>query len=545
VSNSRIFLLSPANCSGIRAKMILSPNAQFPLALQMRSPAGASLGEVFSFVSGLYFRGKLAYARRFARPPDPADPVAGGGVLVITANAGLRAADTPVTLESFAAFATAPIDAANKGYRHPIEQAARTIREAIGDECEVVLLGSIASGKYVEVLLPIFGSRLVFPPAFVGRGDMSRGGLMLRCVASETELDYASVAGAVRHGSRPPRLEPRRPRRPRSHEGHEGREDQEGSSSSSMPRDSHVRIPVDVDNATLSVDGREVRLTNLRKPFWPDRGISKGALIQYYADVAAVLLPHIRDRAMVMKRYPHGAGGPFFFMKRAPTPRPRWIRTCSIDHGSENVIDFPVIDDVPSLLWVINLGCIDLNQWYARCDDVDRPDYLHFDLDPGQGATFDRVRETALIVGEALTSLGMKPLVKTSGSRGLHIYVPIVRGPVQKAVWTFAKALAVELASRHGALMTSEYRVAKRPRGRVLVDYNQNAWGRTLASIYSVRPTPLATVSTPLTWREIADGARIEDFRIDNVRTRIREAGDVWKPLLAARGRTDLAKFGA
>ena len=310
-----------------------------------------------------------------------------------------------------------------------------------------------------------------------------------------------------------------------------------------MAKSPRVRIPIDVNDAKLVIAGREVRLTNLQKPFWPERGITKGALIQYYADVATVLLPHIRDRAMVMKRYPHGAAGEFFFMKRAPVPRPAWIRTCAIEHESGNVIDFPVIDDMPTLLWLINLGCIDLNQWYARCDDIDRPDYVHFDLDPGQGATFDRVRESAVIVGDALTSLKMKPLVKTSGSKGLHIYVPIVRGPVQKAVWTFAKALAVELASRHRALMTSEYRVAKRPRGRVLVDYNQNAWGRTLASIYSVRPTPLATVSTPLEWSEVARGVRIEDFRLDNVRERIAKVGDLWKPLLAARGRTDLSSL--
>jgi bifunctional non-homologous end joining protein LigD len=302
-------------------------------------------------------------------------------------------------------------------------------------------------------------------------------------------------------------------------------------------------IPTDADNATLTVSGREVRLTNLPKPFWPELGVTKGALIQYYVDVAPVLLPHIRDRAMVMKRYPHGAAGPFFFMKRAPTPRPEWIRTCAIAHESGNVIDFPVIDDVPSLMWVINLGCIDLNQWYATCDDVDRPDYVHFDLDPGDGATFPQVRESALIVRDALDTLGMKPLVKTSGSKGLHIYVPIVRGPVQKSVWTFAKALGVALASRHPALMTSEYRVARRPRGRVLVDYNQNAWGRTLASIYSVRPRPRATVSTPLTWDEVKAGASIEDFRVDNVRARLDAIGDLWKPLLATRGRTNLEQF--
>ena len=310
-----------------------------------------------------------------------------------------------------------------------------------------------------------------------------------------------------------------------------------------MARSASPTLPLDTDNVAVTVSQREVRLTNLRKPFWPALGITKGGLIQYYIDVAPVLLPHIADRPMVMKRYPHGADGEFFFMKRAPTPRPEWIRTCRIVHDSGNVIDFPVIDDVPSLMWVINLGCIDLNQWYARCDDVDRPDYVHFDLDPGEGAPFSQVRECALIVRDALEGLGMKPLVKTSGSKGLHIYVPIVRGPVQKDVWTFAKALAVELAARHPALMTSEYRVAKRPRGRVLVDYNQNAGGRTLARIYSVRPRPRASVSTPLTWDEIAAGAEIEDFRLDNVRERIVRVGDLWKPLLAAKGRTDLAKF--
>ena len=310
-----------------------------------------------------------------------------------------------------------------------------------------------------------------------------------------------------------------------------------------MTRTSRILIPADVDNATLTVAGREVRLSNLRKPFWPELGITKGALLQYYSDVAPVLLPHIRDRAMVMKRYPNGAAGSFFFMKRAPTPRPDWIRTCAIEHQSGTAIDFPVIDGLPSLLWVINLGCIDLNQWYARCDDVDRPDVLHFDLDPGDGATFEQVRTCALVVRDALGTLGMKPLVKTSGSRGMHVYIPIVRGPIQKAVWTFAKALAVELSSRHRALMTSEYRVAKRPVGRVLVDYNQNRWGSTLASVYSVRPRPLATVSTPLTWDEVAGGAKPEDFRIDNVVARVRRRGDLWKPLLIARGRTDLDKF--
>jgi len=305
---------------------------------------------------------------------------------------------------------------------------------------------------------------------------------------------------------------------------------------------SAIAIPRDQDHILLTVDGKEVRLTNLRKIFWPGLGLTKGDLLQYYADVAPVLLPHLRDRAMVMKRYPHGAAGDFFFMKRAPTPRPSWIRTCSIAHDSDR-IDFPMIQDRAALLWVVNLGCIDLNQWYARCDDVDRPDYLHFDLDPGDGASFARVLETALVVRDALDTLKMRSFVKTTGSKGLHVYVPIVRGPVQKQVWTFAKALAQELAARHPALMTAQYRVAKRPSGRVLVDYNQNAWGRTLASVYSVRPRPDATVSTPVTWNEVQTGVRMEDFAVHNVRARIARLGDLWAPLNRPRGRFALTKF--
>src|SRR5688572_7009569 len=195
---SRVFLLSPANCGGVRATMARRPGAAFALARQLRSAAGAPLGDVFSFVSGLYFRGKLTYARRFAVPPDPADPIIAGGVLVITPSAGLRAADTAVTLDALQAFAGVSIHLGNEAYRNALERGARTLDEAIGPDCEVVLLGSIASGKYVEVLEPVFGDRLVFPSAFVGRGDMSRGGLMLRCVLDGVELDYMPIAGATR-----------------------------------------------------------------------------------------------------------------------------------------------------------------------------------------------------------------------------------------------------------------------------------------------------------------------------------------------------------
>ena len=293
----------------------------------------------------------------------------------------------------------------------------------------------------------------------------------------------------------------------------------------------------------MDVGGRRVRLTHLDKIFFPQIGATKRDLLQYYADVAAVLLPHLRDRAMVMKRYPNGAAGDFFFMKRAPRPRPEWITTCAIEHASGSVIDFPLIDDLAALLWVINLGCIDLNQWYARCDDVDRPDYLHFDLDPVGEIELATVREAAAVVNETLRALGMPTWVKTTGSRGLHVYVPIVRGPTQKQVWQVSKTIALDVARRHGRLLTAVYKKAARPAGRVLVDYNQNAWGRTLASVYSVRPRPRATVSTPVTWDEVARGFALEDFRMDNVPARVAELGDLWAPLNDMRGRFDLARL--
>ena len=304
-----------------------------------------------------------------------------------------------------------------------------------------------------------------------------------------------------------------------------------------------IVIPSDAADMTLKIRERSVRLTNLNKLFWPELEITKRDLIQYYADIAPALLPHVLDRAMVMKRYPNGAGGEFFFMKRAPSPRPDWIALCSIEHASGNVIDFPVVQDLASLLWVINLGCIDLNPWYARCDDVDLPDYLHFDLDPVGEVPFEKVLEAALLVREGLNVFKMPSYVKTTGSKGVHVYTPIERGPSQKQVWTFSKKFAQALAAQYSSILTSEYRIERRPKGRILVDYNQNAWGRTLASIYSVRPRPKATVSTPVTWHEVERGVRIEDFTIRNIPARVAKLGDLWAPLLEKRGRFSLEKF--
>lgn len=299
-----------------------------------------------------------------------------------------------------------------------------------------------------------------------------------------------------------------------------------------------------VPNATLkSKTAPQVHLTHLDKVFWPDDGITKGALLQYYTDISPFLLPHILDRAMVMKRYPNGAFGKFFFQKRIPESHPDWVPVCEILHPSANLVDFPVVKNLDVLLWIVNLGCIDLNPWYARCDDVNRPDYLHFDLDPTPGAEFRQVLDAALIVSEALAELKMPSYPKTTGSRGMHIYVPIVRGPLQKEVWTGAKKLAKEMEAKHSKVITAEYKVAKRPEKHVLVDYNQNAWGRTLASVYSVRPKPHAPVSAPVTWEEVGRGIRIDDFRLDNMVERANRVGDLFRPLLLQKGRVKLERF--
>ena len=200
----QIFLLSPASTSGRRAALLFNERAAFPLAVSIRRARGTQLGEVFSFVSGLYFRGKLAYARAFAQGARGLP-----GVHVITSNRGLLEPNVRITIADLQDFARTPIDAGNAEYREPLLRDALQIAARIKDDTRIVLLGSIASGKYVDVLLDVFGERLVFPEEFVGRGDMSRGGLMLRCVDENRELTYVPVAGALRHGKRPPKLKPR------------------------------------------------------------------------------------------------------------------------------------------------------------------------------------------------------------------------------------------------------------------------------------------------------------------------------------------------
>jgi len=308
-----------------------------------------------------------------------------------------------------------------------------------------------------------------------------------------------------------------------------------------MPRSAHG--PPGKSVAPLVGVGKQrIRLTNLDKLFWPQEGIRKRDLLRYYLRVAPHLLPHLKDRPMVLRRHPDGAADPGFFMKHAPDTRPDWVATCRMRHKGRHT-DFVLVQNLATLLWVVNLGCIDLNPWYSRCDAPEQPDHLMLDLDPGPETPFAAVRDAALIVRDALSSLGAAAYPKTTGSRGIHVGVPIRRGPAHERVWQFAKALARELTSRHPRTFTLEYSKARRPPDRVLLDYNQMAYGQTLASVYSVRPKPRAPVSTPLTWAEVARPIAIEDFRLDNLPRRLGRRGDLWKPLLSPRGRFDLGRL--
>ena len=279
---------------------------------------------------------------------------------------------------------------------------------------------------------------------------------------------------------------------------------------------------------------RTLRLSNLDKPFWPDEGITKGELLTYYRDVAKVLVPHLRKRPFTMKRYPDGWQGKSFFQKQAPSHIPEWIETApfpaSTREGEKRVIDYALVDDDLALLWMVNMGCIDMHTWASRVDRPERPDWVMFDLDPSEGATFEDVIQVALLVREALDVLGLESAPKTSGSRGIHVLVPIARRHGFDEVREFAGIVAGALARAHPGLVTTEWTKAKRQ--GVLVDANQNGPGKTTASVYSVRPRAGAPVSTPLRWDEVKPGLDTHAFTMDVVLERVAREGDLFARVL-------------
>jgi bifunctional non-homologous end joining protein LigD len=284
---------------------------------------------------------------------------------------------------------------------------------------------------------------------------------------------------------------------------------------------------------------RVLKLSNLDKPFWPEEGITKGDLLAYYRAVAPVVVPHLKDRPFTMKRYPDGAHGKFFFQKDAPKHMPDWIPTVELMVSTREKprqrrkIQAPLVNDELALLWMVNMGCIDLNTWYSRVDKPGRPDFVLFDLDPSDDVGFKETVEVALLVKQALDTLELESVVKTSGSDGIHVLVPIARRHTYDETREFSEIIASALARTHRGLVTTEWTRAKR-RG-VLIDSNQNGEGKTIASVYSVRPREGAPVSTPLRWNEVNDKLDPRTFTMDAVRSRIEQHGDLFEPVLHGR----------
>jgi bifunctional non-homologous end joining protein LigD len=297
------------------------------------------------------------------------------------------------------------------------------------------------------------------------------------------------------------------------------------------------------DALAIDADGHQVALTNLAKRYFPQGGPgaqTKGDLLRYYLAVAPMILPHLHERPVVLTRYPDGAGAKGFYVQRAPEHRPAWVTTCTTSIKPPKELTFLRIESTAMLAWVANLGAIELHPWYARCSAPTRPDYLVIDLDPVEGTRFEKVRTAALHVKDALDAWSLPAFIKTSGATGLHLFVPIERGPTQREVHAVARDIAIAIAARHPRLFTTEYRIANRPRGTVLLDFNQNSAGHTLAGAYSVRPTPSATVSTPLEWRELRDGAVPRDFTIVTVPMRLSQREDPWRQSVMDRVRLEL-----
>jgi bifunctional non-homologous end joining protein LigD len=273
------------------------------------------------------------------------------------------------------------------------------------------------------------------------------------------------------------------------------------------------------------IDGLEVGLTNLEKVFFPRLGLTKGDLIRYYLDLAGPVLNHVERRPMLMKRYPHGADGEFFYQKRVPKAHPDFVETARITFPRfGRTADFPVVNNAAALAWIVNLGCIDLNTWPTRVEHLERPDYLLIDLDPSEGNPWEHVREIALAVRDVMEELGLVGFPKTSGATGLHVLAPIEPELEFPEVRRFAKALAQAVERRVPEIATTTWKVADRV--GVFVDFGQNARDRTIASAYSIRPTPDARASAPLRWDEVAD-VDPAAFTLLTMRDRIADAGDL------------------
>jgi bifunctional non-homologous end joining protein LigD len=279
----------------------------------------------------------------------------------------------------------------------------------------------------------------------------------------------------------------------------------------------------------------EVKLSSADRVLFPEDGITKGDLFAYYEQIGPTLVPHLRERPFTMKRYREGIAGDGFFQKQAPKGMPSWIPTRRFTthprEGGAREVDFPLVDSVEAVLWMVQMHCIDMNAWYSRVDKPDKPDYVVFDLDPPDGeGGFELAIEVAHLVRGLLDELGLPGYVKTSGADGIHVLAPIQRRAGFDDTYAFAESASRLLEERHPGKVTTEW--LKRKRSGVLVDHRQNGWGKTIASVYSVRPKPGAPVSTPLRWEELTPGVRPRDFTREVALRRVQQHGDLYLPVL-------------
>ena len=282
-------------------------------------------------------------------------------------------------------------------------------------------------------------------------------------------------------------------------------------------------------------EAETVRLTSGDRVLFPEDGITKGDVFAYYEQIAPVLLPHLRDRPFTLKRYPHGIDADLYFQKQVPRGAPAWIETRRFTthprEGGSREVDFALVNSREALLWTVQMNCIDMNAWYSRVDKPHRPDFVVFDLDPpDEPGGFPLAIEVAHLVRELLDEVGLPGYVKTSGADGIHVLAPIQRRAGYDQTYAFAEAASRLLEERHPGKLTTQW--LKKKRVGVLVDHRQNGWGKTIASVYSVRPKPGAPVSTPLRWEELTENVRPRDFTFAVARERVERYGDLFAPVL-------------
>ena len=280
----------------------------------------------------------------------------------------------------------------------------------------------------------------------------------------------------------------------------------------------------------VDVDGRRLTLSNLDKVLYPEPGFTKGQVVDYYARVAPAVLPHLRGRALTLKRYPNGVDGEHFYEKQKPSHAPEWVRSQTIETGDRD-IDFVLCDDLPTLVWLANLADLELHPSLALAEDPDRPTVVAFDLDPGEPAALPECRAVALLLRDTLADLGLECFAKTSGSKGMQVYVPLNTPVTYDDTKPFAQALAQLLEKQHPKLVVSSMKKSLRP-GKVFIDWSQNSRHKTTVAAYSLRARERPTVSTPLSWDEVADDSLALVFDSTAVVERIATHGDLFAPVL-------------